>query len=268
LKTGEYRETLGSLLRSTGAADRLEAYLIEHSNLPGPRGNLELAHALAEELAAAPIEARLWAKLDAWSGLSAAEAGTGNRREYLPFCATVAFGALYRREVRRRPQILKRLRSAANDPRWRMREAAAMALQKIGESWSEELLEVLGQWLEHPTLLEQRAVAAALAHPPLLADEGFARASLRLAEHILADFVRQEPQARQTEEFRVLRQGLGYALSVLVAALPEQGFEMLERWARITDPDIAWILKENLKKKRLAEYAARLKRIGALLGGG
>jgi hypothetical protein len=267
LKTDDYRQALGSLLRSTDAPDRLEAYLLEHSNLPGPRGNLELAHALAEELAAGSIDARLWARLIAWSELSAAEAGTGDRREYLPFCATVAYGALYQRETRRRPQILKRVRSAANDPRWRMREAAAMALQEIGESGDKELLAVLGRWLERSTLLEKRAVAAALAHPPLLADEGLARAGLRLAGRILADVVRQETQARRSEEFRVLRQGLGYALSVLVAALPGDGFELLERWARSRDPDIAWILRENLKKKRLAAFGARLQKIAALLGG-
>jgi hypothetical protein len=268
LKTDEYRQEVRSLLRSAGGADRLEAYLLEHSNLPGPRGNLELAHALADELAAAPIDARLWAKLGAWSDLSAAEAGTGDRREYLSFCAAVGCGALYGREARRRPQILKRVRSAANDPRWRMREAAAMALQRVGEAQSEELLKILEQWLQSPTLLELRAVAAALAHPPILADEGFARAGLGLADRILADVARREAAARKSEEFRVLRQGLGYALSVLAAALPGEGFELLERWARSGDPDIAWIIRENLKKKRLAGHGVRLKKIAALLGGG
>jgi hypothetical protein len=268
MRIDEYRQALSPLLRTTEAGERLETYLLEHSNLPGPRGNLELAHALAGELAVAPVGTQLWAALNAWSALSAAEAGTGDQREYLPFCATVALGALYRRESRRRPQILRRLRAAANDPRWRMREAAAMALQIIGESQPEELLDLLEQWLKSPTLLEQRAVAAALAHPPLLGPEGFVRASLRLAERILAEVARQEPEARRSEEFRVLRQGLGYALSVLAAALPEQGLELLERWARIGDRDIAWIIRENLKKKRLAKHGPRVRRIAALLGGG
>jgi len=268
LKIDEYRQALSAMLRSAGAADRLEAYLLEHSNLPGPRGNLELAQALAGELAAAPGPTWLWASLGAWSEISAAEAPTGDRREYLPFCATVAFGALYRREARRRPWILGRLRSAANDPRWRMREAAAMALQKIGEAQGEELLTILARWLERPTLLEQRAVAAALAHPPILADEGLARAGLGMIERILADVVRQEPEARRSGEFRVLRQGLGYALSVLVAALPEEGLEVLERWARCGDPDLAWVVRENLKKKRLAAFGPRLERVRAALGGG
>jgi hypothetical protein len=268
LKTDEYRRALGPLLRSDDVGKRLGSYLLEHSNLPGPRGNLELAHVLAAELAAAPVDAQLWTALGAWAALSAEEADTGDRREYLPFCATVAFGALYRREARRRPQILRRLRAAANDPRWRMREGAAMALQKIGESQPGELLKLLQRWLERPTFLEQRAVVAALAHPPLLADEGFALASLDMAERILADVARRKPQARGSEEFRVLRQGLGYALSVLVAALPAEGFQLLERWARIPDKDIAWILRENLKKKRLSKHGPRIKRIAALLGGG
>jgi hypothetical protein len=267
LKTDEYRQALRSLLDSTDAGKRIEAYLLEHSNLPGPRGNLELAYALAGELASGPIDAQLWARLGAWAELSAAEAGTGDRREYLPFCATVALGALYAPEARKRPQILRRLRLAANDPRWRMREASAIALQSIGEYRGDELFEVLGQWLRRPTLLELRAVAAALAHPPLLEDEGFARTALRLAERVLASAARQGPQARRSEEFRALRQGLGYALSVLAAALPEEGLAMLERWARSGDRDVAWIIKENLKKKRLAGHGPRLKHIAELLGG-
>jgi len=52
---------------------------------------------------------------------------------------------------------------------------------------------------------------------------------------------------RREEGFSVLRQGLGYALSVLVAAEPTRGFAQLERWAARCathrDPDIDWVLR-------------------------
>jgi hypothetical protein len=59
----------------------------------------------------------------------------------------------------------------------------------------------------------------------------------------------------------VLRQTLGYAVSVITAAAPERGFALMRTCATWGDTDIVWILRENLKKKRLAkfvEYTAEL----------
>ena len=56
---------------------------------------------------------------------------------------------------------------------------------------------------------------------------------------------------RRSEEFRVLRQALGYCWSVAVAAQPELGKPAMERWLACPDRDVRWILRENLKKKRL-----------------
>jgi hypothetical protein len=50
---------------------------------------------------------------------------------------------------------------------------------------------------------------------------------------------------------RPLRKALGFAPSLFVAALPEEGFPLLERWARSGDRDLIWIVRENLKKDRL-----------------
>jgi hypothetical protein len=49
-----------------------------------------------------------------------------------------------------------------------------------------------------------------------------------------------------------LRKGLGYCWSVAVVAYPQVGKKMMERWSLIEDRDVRWIIKENLKKKRLA----------------
>jgi hypothetical protein len=49
----------------------------------------------------------------------------------------------------------------------------------------------------------------------------------------------------------IMRKGLGYCWSVAVAALPEEGKLRFETWIASPDPDIRWILRENLKKNRL-----------------
>ena len=57
---------------------------------------------------------------------------------------------------------------------------------------------------------------------------------------------------RKSEELRRLSQELGYCWSVAVGALPEVGRGRMERWLRSSDPDVRWIMRENLRKKRLA----------------
>ncbi len=48
-----------------------------------------------------------------------------------------------------------------------------------------------------------------------------------------------------------LRQALGYAWSVVIAALPGEGLPLFRDLETSTDPDIEWIVRENLKKARL-----------------
>ena len=61
---------------------------------------------------------------------------------------------------------------------------------------------------------------------------------------------------RRSEGFRALRKGLGYCWSVAVAAHPAAGKPALERWLAGDDPDVRWIVRQNLKKARLARLDA------------
>jgi hypothetical protein len=48
-----------------------------------------------------------------------------------------------------------------------------------------------------------------------------------------------------------LRQALAYAWSVVVAAEPARGKPIIEGWLASDDPDIQWLMRQNLSKKRL-----------------
>lgn len=55
--------------------------------------------------------------------------------------------------------------------------------------------------------------------------------------------------------------------SVAVAAAPVDGFARLERLAAVDDPDARWIVRENLKKARLARAdSARTEQLRARPG--
>lgn len=229
-KVDEHRRALERL-------DEWEPYLLAHSNLPGPRGNLELAQAAADLMSR---ERAL--RLLEWTP---ERAPVGGREEFLAFCGAVALGRLV---AEGEEDLLPRLRELASDPRWRLREAVAVALQRLGAADFRRLLAEARRWARG-SFLEMRAAAAALCEPALLRREADARAVLRLLDGITRALARAED--RKSEEFRVLRQGLAYCWSVAVAAAPAEGRAALERWLVSDDPDVRWVMAENLAKKRM-----------------
>jgi hypothetical protein len=255
-RTEQYAVQLEPLLSDPRHGPEVERLLVAQSGLPGPRGNLELAEAFVRSVSTSPLPAAWLQTLYGWAGIDAQQAPTGDPREFLAFCAVVAFGALYHAHDGpswpvQREYLVEAIRRAAADPRWRLREAAAMALQHLGESDPTALRAILASWLKGPSLMEHRAVLAALAHPPLLRAGSMARFALRAGDRVLKKVAALPAGQRRGEEFRVLVKGLSYTLSVFTAALPAEGFALLERWASCDDPVIRRILAANLSKRRI-----------------
>jgi hypothetical protein len=239
-KADRYREILREL-------DDWEPFLLAESGLPGPRANLELVAAVADLGDEALFEQLLRDGPEV--------APTDHPRVFLAVCGVVGLGRLL---AEGRLDLLIPLRGYAGDPRWRMREGVCMALQRLGRRDMDCLLDEMARW-STGTPLEQRAAAAALCEPSLLGKEGHARRTLAILDSITGSVLRRED--RRSEGFKVLRQGLGYCWSVAVAALPEAGVPLMEKWLACDDRDVRWIMKQNLGKARLAradpEWVAR-----------
>jgi hypothetical protein len=230
-KVDEYRHALRQV-------EEWEPFLLQHSGLPGPRANLELAAAVAEEA----DEASLWR----WAALGAREAPFGSAEEFLPMCGVVGLGRLL---AEGDASILPELRRLAADPRWRIREAVAIALQRFGDTDLPALLAEMRRWAGGPPL-ERRAAVAALCEPRLLQEPDHVREVLALLDQVTAELPRLGD--RRSDDFRTLRKTLGYGWSVAVVALPEAGKPSFERLFASTDPDLRWVARENLRKQRLA----------------
>ena len=235
-KADEYRMKLQAL-------DNWDSYLLKESGLPGPRGNLELAQVVADE-----GNLQLFQRYIAYT---ADEAPVNSPYEFLVFCGIVGLGRLL---AEGNENILYTLRRYASDPRWRTREAVAMALQRLGDVDMERLIAEMEEWARGAPL-EQRAAAAALCEPRLLKQARHARAVLLIMDRITATL--EQADNRQSEEFLTLRKGLGYCWSVAVVALPDEGKALMEKWMVKSDQDVRWIMKENLKKARLARMDAQ-----------
>jgi hypothetical protein len=129
-----------------------------------------------------------------------------------------------------------------------------MALQRWGDEDMAGLLQEMAGWAEG-SLLEQRAVVAALCEPRLLRDSGKVESVLQLLDAITQGL--SQVENRKREDFRVLRKALGYGWSVAVVALPAEGKRRMERWLEGDDPAVQWVMKENLKKDRLKRMDAQ-----------
>ncbi len=242
----------GILLGSRGKLGELRALLENSSGLPGPRANLELGASFAAAVSRMKLADWQWDFLVESASFSASKAPENTPKVFVVFCALLALGALYGGGLPRprRRAAMALIRNAAGDSRWRVREAAAMALQQVGEADVQELLSIVTEWMPDASFLVMRAIAAGLAHPPILSAE-VAAFSLDVSRRILAAMSRADAKERRGEPFRTLRQGMGYALSVYAAAAPAEGFALMRKTAALQDPDLAWVIRENLKKKRL-----------------
>jgi hypothetical protein len=228
-KIDDYREILEKL-------DDWDDYLRAESNLPGPRGNLELAHAAAD------LGNR--ERFEHFLTFDSQRAPVNTPDEFLAFCGVEGLGRLI---AEGQADLWPTLRTHASDPRWRIREAVAMALQRVGQIDMDLLLDKMEDWATG-NWLEMRAAVAGLAEPSLLREEKHILRALDILDQITSAV---ESAQERDEDFKTLCKGLGYCWSVVVAALPSQGKQAMERWFSSTDKDVRRIMKTNLKKKRL-----------------
>jgi hypothetical protein len=203
-RVDEYRERLRSL-----SEEDWDEYLRTNSNLPGPRGNLELAAAVSLE---AP---RGW--LLERASIEAGQAPENTPEGFLAFCGVRGLGRLV---VSGDTAALQLLQQRASDTRWRIREGVAMALQDVGDADMERLLS-LAHELSQGGPLEQRAAAAALAEPRLLRDARYQEQVVEVLDRVTQSILGSTD--RRTDEFRALRQAMGYCWSVVSEAYPSAG---------------------------------------------
>ena len=124
---------------------------------------------------------------------------------------------------------------AAADGRWRVREVVALALQRLLDADWDRTVRVLLAWAAADDALVVRAAAAAVAEPPLLRSEDRWAAAAQVQRRAVERLRAYPAQARRVPPVRVLRQALGFTVSVVVAASGD--FALLEDMATSGDPD-------------------------------
>ncbi len=218
-----------------------EAYLRTHSGLPGPRGNIELIDVASATTGRTDLER--------WASLPPGVAPENTPEVFLVCVGTVGLGRIVAAGDRTPLPTLRRL---AADPRWRVREAVAMALQAWGDADVDALLDEMEGWVDGLPL-EGRAAMAALCEPRLLHGDAIVRRTLELLDRLTRS-VRDAPDGAAAD-IRVLRQALGYGWSVAIAADVGLGLPAFAPWLVDPDPNVRWIVRSNLAKNRLTKVA-------------
>jgi hypothetical protein len=153
-----------------------------------------------------------------------------------------------------REDAFERLANYARSRAGRVRDAAVLALQKLLFAAPDDTLLLLMDLLDRGDCLQLRACLAAISEPTLLTSAQFVASAL-IMQRVAIEYLHALPAAeRRRVDARSLRHALGYTLSVVTAANPDDGFALMCEIATWNDPDINWVLRENLKKRRLAKF--------------
>jgi hypothetical protein len=250
--------TLASLVERalSGNQRPLEFYLREQSRLPGPRANLELVQSVSNLLAAITAEQSDKVRTLLYYLISdeREKVRSNTPAEFVMLCGIVAFGACAAVQPKWRSETFELLEDSACSMLWRVREGVVMAFQCLLSAAPQETINFIVILATRENYFQQRAAIAAIAEPPLLHTPNMINTALTIQRLILERLHSAPAAARKHEDFRALRQTLGYTVSVVTAASPEKGFSLMHDCAMWGDPDINWVLRENLKKKRLAKF--------------
>lgn len=261
--------TLSSLVdRALGGNQRpLEFYLREQSRLPGTRANLELVNDVSYLLVLLVKEQpdKVRNLLNYLISDDRAKVVSNTPAEFVMLCGVVAYGACAAVYSKWRSEVFELLDRYACSTCWRVREGVSLAFQRLVAIAPQETINYLTILATRGNYFQQRAAITAIAEPGLLYTSDTVRAALTI-QHVVLQRLHSAPAIdRKRDDFRVLRQALGHTLSVVTVVSPEKGFALMRNCATWRDADVTWILRENLKKKRLAKFVEYTEGLARLL---
>jgi hypothetical protein len=259
---GALRDLVQAALTGRAAAERaLFDKLARHSGLPGTRVNMKIVEAFGDAcLAMGPA-------VDAWlvriATIDADRAPGGSPYEIVPVCGVYAIGLRARAEPTTIERALATFDAAADDLRFRVRDAVPVALAAIGEKHGDRLARLLVDWAAG--YFQAAAALAALSSKEVLTHLHDAAAT---AELVTTSFrlVNEAPRsAERYPGYKALVEGLPRAFGPLVRALGSPVLETVEPWIQKKDPETRELAHACIGDKQMrARYSEHVERLEAL----
>ena len=239
--------------------------LARGSRLPGTRMNTELADAFAQACRARGDRGEKVAL--AMARLDADAAPGATALEFLPvcgLCALAARAAAERATPKERARVVSELHAHADDLRYRVRDAVVEGLARIGAVAGDALASEVASWMDG--YFHAAAVLRALAHDtwlPSLHDVDAVVARLDEAFTL----VKEAPRAAaRWPGHKALMDALRASPPVVALRFGVPVFDMLCRWATVTDPPLREVVSTIASAPRLAgRFAPEVARLRAAL---
>jgi hypothetical protein len=236
--------------------------LARGSGLPGTRVNQALVDAFAEEARSRGVASdRLLLEM---ASLDPYAAPGASAREILPVCGVAGLALRASVDDAAQGGALTVLHDRADDLRFRVRDAVAFGLARIGARRGLALAETLASWTDG--FFHAAAVVRALGDPGWLAAMSSPGPALARLEEAFALAAGAQRSAARYPGHKALVEALGSTPRALAERFGVPVFDLLERWAESKEPFLREVVERNLGGSRLAgRYAAEVARVRAAL---
>lgn len=211
-------------------------YLIKNSRLPGPRANLELLYAFTQEASEQEI----------MDSLNVDKVIENSPEEFVLTCGVAA--SIYHAS-KTYGRVEFDYQKYANHWSWRVREGVCIGFQRSKAFLTPNQMVLDLQILSQGTPLEVRTYIATLCEPCLL--NNYIDANWLLSELYTITLGHFDHNDRIEEPLKVLKKALAYCWSVALCGDSAKGTAFEKLLKHKSSKHIQWIMKENLKKKRL-----------------
>jgi hypothetical protein len=224
-----------------GTTKPLFELLMRGSGLPGTRVNMPLAEAFAAATLAYD-ERRVDQFLDQLLRTSADELSGGSPYEYLPVCAVIAIGIRAAHRAQARRAAIPRLFDAADDLRFRVRDAVPIALATIGKHMGDDLLAELAGWSGQ--FNQAAALLRTLSMPHFLDTLHNGKQVAAYLDECFRLLWNAPRSAERYPGYKALHDALLVAPPRIALRFGVPVFEMMQGWVRVKEP----LLREIVTK--------------------
>lgn len=250
-----------------GSSADLFRQLELQSGLPGPRMNLNLALAFAQECVA--LGAKVDGVANQMAQLPPDEARGASGKEFLSVCGvlgvTARAAASNDRAMRDRALVL--LEEKAEDPRFRVRDAVPVGLAMLGAKMKGELAERLPGWMDR--YFQAAAVLRALGEPSWLETFPVSDAARPLELlHAAFDLAHDAPRsAFRYPGHKALVEALGTVPKAVARRFGSQMFEKYGEWAKaVKIPELRDAILANVDDPQMKKsFGGEMKHVKQLV---
>jgi hypothetical protein len=196
--------------------------------------------------------------------LSADEAPGATAREFLPVCGVYALGARGAADGAQRARVVAELHRAADDSRFRVREAVVFSLARIGQVAGDGLLREVSAWIDG--YFHAATVLRALSQEGWLGAVHDGVAVLARLDEAFALLEGAPRAAARWPGHKELLVVIAEVPVVLALRFGVPVFDALSRWSASADPVLRGVVEKILESRRLSgRFGEEVTRVRAAL---